>query len=560
MLLESYSDKLIQMIKRDGSMSRAHPGYERMPTEATPQGTKSRRAMASCVNDTLSGNFFHLVDEKLQNRFHPQTYQAMALQSGTRASHNVMVDAIDRLDESTWPSARYELQDIESDEPADDVESKAHEEMEKRLERWVEVAKPDQLAQRVSRLLWVHPAVCVMPWVAMSGRTGTRKFTWIVLDPSSFDLIPSRTIPGDWEALQTFAPVSPGDRVEQMTEWRADSVKYYERKRASDSSDREDPWHLVREESNPFGVVPAVIFQSVPGKLWSDNYGPMLLESTIEVNCAQTLLTYNAAGQVKVMLGALDNMKSGQVLRHGALVDVPGTGTLQVGDLTTDVQSFAQTFIRDERTAVATALGLPADEFYSTAVAPSGESLKLRYWTRTLRARKHRDALLPKIQECYALSLHVINTALSFTGVNEETGAAMAMPPIERVAGPQDLPPYDVSAAYTAQPYGLAIDVEDLQPPETQQEREARIDFDISQGFTTAAKILQAENPDIKDAEAVIKENLSKTQEMRQMKSKTMGPQPGQAPSFGGPPMQAQNKPAEEPQVAAEPEDLEGDK
>lgn len=560
-MLDNYTDKIVAMIRRDGSMSKPHPGYERMPTEATPQGTKSRRAMAACVNDCMAGNAFHLVDEKLRARFHPQTYAAMALQSGTRASHNVMVDAIDRLDESTWPSARYELQGLEDDEPAVDVESPAHEDAERRLEHWVEVAKPDQLAQRVSRLLWVHPAICVMPWVAYSARTGARKFTWIVLDPSSFDLIPSRHIPGDWEALQTFAPCAPGDRVEHMTEWRHDVVKYYERKRAAEGSDREDPWHLVREEPNPFGVVPAVIFQGVPGKLWSDNYGPMLLESTIEVNCAQTLMTYNSAGQVKIMLGALDNMKSGQVLRHGALVDVPGTGTVQVGDLTTDVQAFAQTFIRDERTAVAISLGLPADEFYSTTMAPSGESLKLRYWGRTLRARKHRDAIRPRIQECYALSLHVINTALSFTAPDPATGAAVAMPPIEGFASPADLPPYDTAAPYTAQPYTLAIDVEDLQPPETQQEREARIDFDISQGFTTAAKILQAENPDIQDPEAVIKENLAKTQEMRQMKSKAMGPQMSQAPAlpFGGPPMPAKQEPKEEPQVVDKPED-EGDK
>lgn len=538
MLLESYSDKLISMIRRDGSMSRPHSGYERMPTEATPQGTKSRRAMAACVNDVMAGNYLHLVDEKLRARFHSDTYQAMALQSGTRASHNVMVDAIDRLDESTWPSARYELQGLEDEEPANDIESAAHEDAERRLEHWIEIAKPDQLAQRVSRLLWVHPAVCVMPWVAYSSRTGARKFTWIVLDPSSFDLIPSKEIPGDWEALQTFAPCAPGDRVEHMTEWRHDVVKYFERKRAAEGSDREDPWHLVREEQNPFGVVPAVVFQGVPGKLWADNYGPMLLESTIEVNCAQTLLTYNAAGQVKIMLGALDNMKSGQVLRHGALIDAPGTGTLQIGDLTTDVQAFAQTFIRDERTAVAISLGLPADEFYSTTMAPSGESLKLRYWGRTLRARKHRDAIRPKLQECYALSLHVINTALSFTGVDPATGATMAMPPIEGFAGPQDLPPYDTAAPYTAQPYTLAIDVEDLQPPETQQEREARIDFDISQGFTTAAKILQAENPDIKDPEQVIAENLAKTREMRQMK--TAAAMPAQAPTISLAPQQVQ--------------------
>ncbi len=556
MLFESTSENLVRQIQAQGSASSGPVSYGRIETEATPEATKSRRAMSRCVNDVLGGNYLHLVDEKLSERFHPQTYQAMALQSGTRASHNVMVDAVDRLDESTWPSARYGLQGLEDDEPADDVESKAHEAMEARLERWVEIAKPDQLAQRVSRLLWVHPAVCVMPWVAMSGRTGTRKFTWIVLDPSSFDLVPSRHIPGDWEALHTYDPCGPREQYERMTEWKSDVISRYERRI---SVNHEQPWKLISQEPNPFGVVPAVIFQAVPGKLWSDNYGPMLLESTIEVNCAQTLLTYNAAGQVKVMLGALDNMKSGQVLRHGALVDVPGTGTLQVGDLTTDVQAFAQTFIRDERTAVATALGLPADEFYSTAVAPSGESLKLRYWTRTLRARKHRQALLPKIQECYALSLHVINTALSFTGVDPQTGEAMPMPPIERVSGPQDLPPYDASASYTAQPYTLGVDVEDLQPPETQQEREARIDFDISQGFTTAAKILQAENPDIKDAEAVIKENLAKTQEMRQMKSKAMGPQPGQAPPFGGPSMQAPGKPVEEPQIGSEQED-EGDK
>jgi hypothetical protein len=337
MLFESTSDSLIQRIKADGSASTAHPGYARIPTEATSDGTKARRAEAFCIADTMDGNYLHLVDEKLAERFHIDTYRAMALQSGTRASHNLMAEAVDRLDESTWPSARYELQE-KGAESAGDVESAAHEDLEKKIEHWVDVAKPDQLAQRLSRNGWVHKGVCVMPWVAPLERTKSRKFGWVTLHPGQFDLVPSKQLPGEWEALRTFDPCGDKDDVEFMTEWRAETVCRYKRRRAMQAYQEEGQWVKIGEEPNPFGLVPAAIFRAVPGKLWSDSYGPMLLEATIEVNAAQTLLTYNGPGQVKVMLGALDGMRSGQVLRHGALVDAPGTAALQVADLTTNLR------------------------------------------------------------------------------------------------------------------------------------------------------------------------------------------------------------------------------
>lgn len=455
---------------------------ELAPMPTGERGIAWRRAYARQTKSILCNDFAHLVDRALANRYHPHTYAEMALQAGISTRHNPMVQAVDSLNRGVWPSASWRLllNGQAQDEP--------------RFQRLVDTGL-DAAIRQAARLIWVHPAVCVMPWVATV--RGVRKLVYRILSPDEFTVTPNPEAPGEWEHLCVFHP--PVGGVERKVEWHAESIEVYQRRYSADP-EREQAWEKVNESPNPFGVVPAVLFRRQRDRIWADNFGDMLRETTVEVNAAQTLMTYHGPTQIKLLFSEQGEGGKFQRLRQAMAVSAGGAGAAPtVVDLQLDISGFHDAYVATPLREVAVAMSLPPDEFDKTRIAPaSGESIRLRYAERQQRQEEHRAAILPDAVSLYWMALHVLHVALGEG-------------PVEGFDTVADLPPYQPETPVSEQPYVVAIDVADLTLPRLQSEREAEQTYNVEHGFSTWAQELAKEQPDLPNPEEVIKSNLQDT-------------------------------------------------
>lgn len=449
-----------------------------------------RRARARAVDDVLRGEFQHLVDEVLEEKFHPKTYQEMSLQSGISARINIMRDCTDKIVRSAWPDADWQLAPKGDGEPINDPG----------FEQWKKATEPNALAVRIIQNILNHPGYLVIPCVYEVERTRERKVGWRCYSPAYFDIVGGDHA-DDWEELHIYE--DPEGRLAKEERYRITSEWVEEQVRLHNGN-----WMTTERKPNRYGRVLGEVFRLDPHSRWSANYGLMLLQSTLEANAAQSLATLNAAGQIKMISGVFEGMAKGMRGRHGALLDTPATGTgADILDLTTDGEAFRRAYIEAERRMCAIALGLPADEFESTTVPPSGESLKLRYFGLSLFCQRVREAILPGLTSLYWQSLHVLRTELTVPPYVEPGEQPEEQYQITGFPNEAAMPTHTPNVGVLDQPVMLMIDVSEATIPETQAERQARIDFDIKHGLTTDAKIAKQENPDIEDGVAFVDSN-----------------------------------------------------
>ncbi len=455
---------------------------ELAPMPNGEHGTDWRRKYAKWVDSILCNDFAYLVDDSLRRRYHQETYAEMELQAGVSTRHNPMVDSVDTLNRGVWPAASWRL--MRDGAAVDDPRFTA-----------LVATGLNEAVRMASRLCWVHPAVCVMPWVADVERTKERKLVYRVITPSQFSVEPSRDAPGEWDELCIYHPVVDG--IERKVEWSADEVEVYERRVREDGTPA-SKWREVREMPNPFGIIPAVLFRRQRDRIWADNYGEKLREATIEINAAQTLLTYHGPTQIKLLAAEFERGKFQRVRQAMPIASGPNN-PVSVVDLQLDTGKFRDAYIDAELAAVAVSMGLPPDEFLKTRIAPaSGESIRLRYAERQHRQEEHREAMLPAAVELYWTALHVLHVALGEGPVSGFKSVA-------------DLPPYEPETPVSEQPYTVAIDVQDQRLPSTQAERAAEQEYNVSKGFSTWSQELAKEQPDLKDPAGTITANLQDT-------------------------------------------------
>lgn len=456
-------------------------------------GAEWRQKSSRDTNAVLRGDFGHLVDLTLSLRYHAETYAEMALQAGISTRHNPMVDAVETLNRGVWPSATWRLY----------LDGKAQD--DPRFDAFVRQGF-NAAIKRAAALCWAHPAVCVMPWVATIKRTGERRLVFRTLTPDTFDLKANREAPGEWDKLCVYHPVNNG--VQRMTEWSSSEIETYER-RVNASGKPSSGWRKIAEMNNPLGIVPAVIFKRQADKLWADHFGDKLREATIEINAAQTLLTYHGPTQVKMLAADFQRGKF-QRVRQAMPVDSGPNSAPSVIDLQLDVDAFRTAYIDNELKALAVSMGLPPDEFDRTRIAPaSGESIRLRYAERQHRSEEHRAAMLPSAVDLYWVALHVLHHALTAPPLTD--APQEVLPPITGFASVADLPPYKPGVPQRDQPYKVQIDVADLAMPRTQDERAKEQEYNVLHGFSTWAQELGSEQPDLANPGEVIRSNLADT-------------------------------------------------
>jgi len=450
---------------------------------------EERAALAADTAAIERRDFYPLVEDSLRARFERKTFDEMQQASGISTRINILVDALDKLDVAVWPSSRTWVQRLDDSGAWVDDE-------DQRWRAYIDAMHVDAHMARASWRSWVHPGIYLYPHVVEDERAGVRRLATRVMAPDCFFVEPC----GDgttWDAVSLLGHrMDPGGQLVQ-TRKRIDreTISYWKRRQG------DTRWTLEKVEENQYRVVPGGFIQMDRDTLWSGHYGMPLCEATVQANVAQSIATLNSNGQIKMLGGVFADMQKRQRLVHGGILDHGGAGSAGVTmhDFQTDVAGFRASFIEAERRMAAIMLGLPADEFESTTVPPSGESLKLRYMGRQHRAQARRPALKAAMLDWLSTGLAVLSVEAQRTDED----------PIVGFEDASKIPPFKDNVAWPLQPFRFRCDVTDLAYPETQAERQARLDFDTAHGMTTWDHAYAQENPDAVDPAVERQRNMA---------------------------------------------------
>jgi hypothetical protein len=445
---------------------------------AEDNAVAARMQLSEDVNRCLDGDLGGFVMEAIKAAYDDKEAVKMIYQSGVSTRINLMRDALNKVDKSWDAGAEYSLQGVE--DGGGEV-----------FQRYVERAGLDPVTKECSLAMWVHPGFCAVPMVLEADKDagehgGRRRFVTRLFTPDRFCANPEPGAPGVVRSVDLFSFNPHSEFPFERTELTRMRWEKYVRK------DVNEKWRKTDEGDHGYGVIPVALARPVPFRLWADNYGAQLLEATIRINAAQTLLTYNSHSQVKFLAGSFQKASASQVVRQGALVDDP-TNTAKMMDLQTDLAAFRATHIDGERRMVAALFGFPADEFDGTNVPQSGEALKIRLFAAMQLARKRQEWLIRFVTDLYWVGMQVLSMHMMDT----------TKPPIEGFEdGFASLPPFKVNAAGVQDQVRLVVKPREIVLPSLASEVAAEEDRELSLGLTNEVKLYMKRNPGVDADEA----------------------------------------------------------
>lgn len=478
---------------------------------------EKRAARAQAVNAVLASEFRNMVQASLETRYHQDTFAEMQMGSLFMTHNNVMADVLDRV-ATAYPSARYYLQ-----RNGAEVE-------DENFTRMMELLDYDSLGANLDRLGLVHPGVVVHPTVVFDEDSGKRKLEHLVLTPGEFDLKRSRHNSASFSQFTHFY-TDPETGYACKVEWTSQAWELYHK---SGTGPGGTEWSKMDEGVHPFGCVPVLYYRLHSDQLWSTNYGKDLVDTTVEVNAAESVMAYMMPGQVKTVLGQATHWPPGQVARHIGVLEAGDNSSVQMVDWQLDLAAFSEQFIKRPRRTIAVRMGLPGDE-WDVGVPPSGEALRMRYAERDSRANKRKRNLSRAMRKLYWLDLatlfwnlgrptkmHGGERVLPIDGFDGGWAARKGLNPDgvpEAFTPPAPatvMPPFDPALPWSAQEVQFGLDIADTTYPLNQTEREARDRFRLEMGLTNQGELLLEENPDADKPLDTIRRNLALTRGFRQ--------------------------------------------
>lgn len=432
---------------------------------------------AAKVDAVYGGTFEEYALETLRNRYHPETFAQLRVNHGVQTWNNVLRDLVTRLAVAWSEGATYYLTATDGSEYAGPEFSD-----------FLRQAEFTNLMKRMDVMTELHPRVLVGPDVVPNAQTGKRKLVWRVCAPGQFY---AETVSGTG-VVREVAVYGEEERhgriVRTKREWSAEEVESYTEQNGS--------WVLQAREDNPYRCIPFVLFgrDKPVSSLWCDVPGPALADVTIEVCAWETFLGYIGSGQIKVLSGELEQLPSGQSLHHAGVVSLGNAQNINMLDFQTDVERFVRVYINRMRDAAAISVGLDPQDYIIGADQPSAVSLDRRHWNRDKRARNKRSFLVSYLTELYWVTQQFLSVQ-------------MAMADSEPIEGLAALPPYDAATGDT-KGLSFSVDVNEIQYPESVDERAKREDRDLALGLTNRAEMYLQRNPDLtmqQAAEAVLR-------------------------------------------------------
>lgn len=472
---------------------------------ARAESLAARRSMASAIKSVEAGNFSHLVRFALEARAHPSVFAEMQVQSGIKTHNNVLANALDAAAVAWAYGSRASLtvNGAETEDP--------------RFNAVIQHGDYDSVMNRADRGMLLHPGMAIMPTVVFDEQSGKRCFKHLVLNPGQFDREPSRHDGSTEETFTHYHPVvnAAGETVDGKTVWSAlEWVRYAE---------RQGTWVELSRGPNRYMRIPRVMVQLDDSQLWSANFGHMLLDVTVEVNVAETQLSYMMGSQVKSLVGEAPEFPPGQFLRQAGVILTGTADGMMIADFQTNVTAFRQEFITAPRDTVFNTLGIPIPEKDSALAPASGYALRMRNLVRDERAAARRVVLERAARELYWLDVeflwHQLNTPSRVDGRDVilpiegfDNGFVPGPGRVFQVPRPQDvLPPYVPGLHWTQQPTQYSVTVNLPAYPEDPDKEQARDTADVTSGMINRAEVYMRRHPevtDLKEATMAVMRNL----------------------------------------------------
>ena len=482
-------------------------GHDSDEDRALMAQIEARASEAAAINAVWMDKFREQVAATLGARFERNTFTEMALASGISTRHNPMRDAVRRAAEAVWPSSQVVIERT-------DEQGKTTVDNDPRWNKLVQAINPDKLMAEAGAMGFILHTY-LWPSVTYDERTGLREFSVRILTPDQFFVKESKHNPTKWCALYLLGhkKLRDGTMVRTLERWDRHTIQHFYYRNGdtlmTPDGAEENTWH----------VVPGAFVRYSDNCLWGPTFGDAFSQSTIQANVSQSLLTLAGNHQGKVLMGVFDKMPAHTALKpHMGTLPLGSAGTENVSlqDMSTNTPQFATSYITNEPRMCCTTLGLQPDEFEVSLAPPSGESLRLRYFGRQETAKKRRPALIEALKETILTSIPLLVTAVQQTGqpVGQESGErpdgddVLTHPPVRGFKDASSLPPYDESVPLFLQPFNVRVDVGDVQYPETQAERVARLTFETQRGFTTWPDEFQRHNPDTMNPAADLMKNI----------------------------------------------------
>lgn len=514
--------------------STSNPVVEYLGHQLSRDTCEARRQKARIIESVHNGSgTYQLVLEKLRARYDTGKFKALQLDHGIATWNKIMQDILAKVN-IEWDGGSVQKLDGPGGAKLADDEAL-------RFANFIRVAQYDHLVMKpVSRWCWVHPAICVLPVVTWSPNIGMRKFHHILLTPEHFDLEVNPEDHTDWIALHVYGTRPPEKKgrppIKTKTSWSSEEVVEY------DLDEQSGEWKARgKPQPNPYGCVPAVIFYGDPSAtgVWGHDFGEMLTDLSIEINAAETWLSFMQSLQIKVPMGQFKQFPTGQIYSHGQPVSMGDAESILEVDLQTDIARFREVYIRDPRRQAAITMGLNADEFEITGTPPSGEALKMRKHSVEQMAAARRRPLSEALKQLYWMGQRVLYFQMGFAETKGEHAGKVV--PIQGFGdwpkqgdfvppAPESvLPPYDDTVHYwTQQPFTFHVDVQETVYPELAVERETRQASARAAGFANRVEQFKEVNPDTdlddKAIRAKIMDNLRMEAEFLKMSQPVKAP------------------------------------
>ncbi len=501
------SDDIVTQQAQQRAMHRCYEDWQR------------RKKSAVKINTVLAGHrddICKLVSDRLAARYSPETYNEFKFASGIVTSNKLMQDILNKVAIEWEDGSRQRLESNGAE--ATEVKSEA-------FEKHIATAQYDRLMNTVARMCWLHPAVAVIPEVVFSPRTGMRRFTHRVLTPEHFDLEPSEHDATDYQAFSVYQTLNDGRDTLCKTTWTLDDWAEY---RLEDMGGDQKKWVMTEMGQNPYGRIPVEIFygERPVTSLWGPCFGDMLADVTIDVNVAETFLSYTQSLQIKVLGGQFKDFPVGQSWGPGGMINFGTSEDLIELDLQTDVGGFRKTFIDAPRAQASIHVGLQPNEYDPSPPDMSGAALMMQYWNRDKGAIPRRACLKEGLVSLYWLDLAVL--AVEVPLAEDEGEYAGQVLPIEGyegtwTAGKYDennvwvpsvfdqktmapisavLPPYEPGVSWQQQPVRFGVDVKERKYPKLSSELQTERDWALQHGQTNEVEIMMEDNTDLTEAQA----------------------------------------------------------
>lgn len=460
-----------------------------------------RREEARDVRHVWCGEFGHLVDRELLQRFHPDTYVKLKLDQGVSTAENLVHDLVEQLAVGWSEGSEQVLLDPDGNP----VSSPA-------LQRFLDVLDLDPLMEELERLGWLYRGLFIMPQVVEDELTGRRAFEWAIHTPETFDLLADEDSPRRWCEVVLYGTYN----CKGVTRQTATIIGKEGWIKLGEFSDGR--WENLGSDGNVFLTVPGIFYRGLPSKrqLWGEAWGGRLAERTIEVNAWLTYQKLLAAGYLKTLAGDFKegDFPSGQYTRHGAVLKTGSAGEMQLLDYTTDLAAFNAAQVQDPMVRSYVSVGLAAESFRQGNVAESGAALRMRNHNRDRGAVKRRPFLKACAEDLFRMAWWVLYVELT-----RKNPDGTALPPIDGLLtlpnGQQVLPPYappvqGVDPVPKGREYRFVVNPREISYPEAEADRQAKLLFDIGRGYTNDVEEMMRLDPDLTAEQALDKVKSNK--------------------------------------------------